>query len=201
MPEKRLDLLEFSWVKSSIVLGLLVTAMCLISLFLFKSLELGGTEWSLNAKVLVARYGMAGIFLATFLAGTLVPLGSPALVAAAALYGVPKVPLILVATAGFTLGMIANYGLAYYLGRPYVLNRVTSEKIREISHLWDRWGWTIYIVFGLIPVLPVELLSLVCGLLKTRLSIFLTLTFLPRLITFTILAYLGEQAGIWVGIL
>lgn len=201
MPEKRLDLLEFSWVKSSIVLGLLVTVMCLISLFLFKSLELGGTEWSLNAKVLVARYGMAGIFLATFLAGTLVPLGSPALVAAAALYGVPKVPLILVATAGFTLGMITNYGLAYYLGRPYVLNRVTPEKIWEISHLWDRWGWTIYTVFGLIPVLPVELLSLVCGLLKTRLSIFLTLTFLPRLITFTILAYLGEQAGIWVGIL
>jgi len=67
-------------------------------------------------------------------------------------------------------------------------------------HLWDKWGWILYTIFGLIPVLPVELLSFVCGLLRTRLDIFLTLSFAPRLIVFAILAYAGEQAGIWFGI-
>ncbi len=201
MSKQRSDMLKFSWVRSSILLGISVVVVCLISLLLFKALDLGSTEWFLDTRTIVARYGMVGIFFATFLAGTLVPLGSPALVAVIALYGMPKIPLILVSTTGFTLGMMTNYGLAYYLGRPFVLERITPERLREISHLWDRWGWPLYTVFGVIPVLPVELLSLVCGLLKMRLSIFLALTFITRLVTFTILAYLGEQAGMWAGIL
>lgn len=154
-----------------------------------------------DAKAFVAEYGLIGIFFATILAGTVVPLGSPALVAAAALFGVSKIPLILIATTGFTIGMMINYGLAYYLGRPYVMKKVSSENFEEIVHLWGRWGWILYTIFGLIPVLPVELLSFVCGLLKTRLDTFLTLSFVPRLIVFAILAYFGEQAGIWIGII
>ncbi|KON26104.1 hypothetical protein AC480_06385, partial [miscellaneous Crenarchaeota group archaeon SMTZ1-55] len=80
-------------------------------------------------QAFVADYGLVGIFFATLLAGTVVPLGSPALVVAAALFGAPKIPLIGVATTGFTLGMLVNYGLAYYLGRPYVRKKVSAEKL------------------------------------------------------------------------
>jgi len=119
---------------------------------------------------------------------------------AAAAFEVSKIPLILIATVGFTIGMMINYGLAYRLGRPYVMKKATSEELEEIMHLWGKWGWILYTIFGLIPVLPVELLSLVCGLLKTRLDIFLILSFVPRLIVFAILAYFGEYVGVWIGI-
>ncbi len=194
------DLLKISWVKSSIILGIIVVAIGLAILFLLKSLNIGNTQLFLDTKVFVEEYGLIGIFLATILAGTIVPLGSPALVVAAAAFEVPKIPLILIATVGFTIGMIINYGLAYRLGRPYVMKKATSEQLEEIMHLWGKWGWILYTIFGLIPVLPVELLSLVCGLLKTRLDIFLVLSFVPRLIVFAILAYFGEQVGIWFGI-
>jgi len=199
-PEKFSDLLKTSWVKSSIKIGIIFAAIGLVMLLLFKIFNIGGTQLFFDAKAFVENYGLMGIFFATILAGTVVPLGSPALVVAAALLGVSPLPLILVATTGFTIGMSVNYGLAYCLGRPYVMKKVSAEKLEEITGLWGRWGWVLYTIFGLIPVLPVELLSLVCGVLKTRLDVFLILSFIPRLIVFTILAHFGEYAGLWIGI-
>jgi len=195
------DLFRTSWMKSSIIIGAILVVLGLIMLLLFRSLGIGKLQLFSDVKAYVAEYGLVGIFFATVLAGTVVPLGSPALVAAAALFGMPLIPLILTATTGFTIGMTVNYGLAHYLGRPYVAKKVAAGKLEEVTHLWSRWGWILYTIFGLVPVLPVELLSFVCGLLKTRLDVFLILSFLPRLVVFTILAVFGEQAGIWVGII
>lgn len=194
------DFLKISWIKSSIKLGIIFLVIGFTVLFLLKILNIGGTQFFFDAKVFVAEYGLAGIFLATILAGTVVPLGSPALVVAAVMLGTPLVPLILVATAGFTVGMLINYGLAYRLGRPYVMRKVSEEKFEEINGLWSRWGWIIYAIFGFIPFLPVELLSLLCGLLKARLDIFLALSVIPRLAVFTLLAYFGEHIGFWIGL-
>jgi membrane protein YqaA with SNARE-associated domain len=197
--EKFSDLLKTSWVKSAIRIGIILATVGLIILLIFKFFNLGSDQLFLNTAAFIAEYGLVGILFATILAGTLVPLGSPALVTVAALFGMPKIPLVLVATIGFTVGMMINYGLAYRLGRPYVMKKVTAERLEEITLLWGKWGWVLYTTFGLIPVLPVELLSLICGLLKTRLDIFLILSFAPRLIVFTILAYFGEIAGNWIG--
>jgi membrane protein YqaA with SNARE-associated domain len=81
------------------------------------------------------------------------------------------------------------------------MKKVSAERLEETTRLWNRWGWILYTIFGLIPVLPVELLSLFCGLLKTRLDVFLALSFTPRLIVFAILAYFGEYVGTWIGFL
>lgn len=196
--EKFWDLLKISWIRSSLIIGIIIIAVGIIILFLLKHFNIGNSQWFLDAKVIVQEYGLVGIFLATILAGTIVPLGSPALVTAAAAFGVPKIPLILVATTGFTIGMMINYGLAYRLGRRYVMNKVSAERLEETTRLWNKWGWILYVIFGLIFFLPVELLSLICGLLKTRLDYFLILSFAPRLVVFIILAFLGEQLGPWI---
>lgn len=196
--EKFWDLLKISWIRSSLIIGISIIAIGIIILFLLKHFNIGNSQWFLDAKVIVQEYGLVGIFLATILAGTIVPLGSPALVTAAAAFGVPKIPLILVATTGFTIGMMINYGLAYRLGRRYVMNKVSAERLEETTRLWNKWGWILYVIFGLIFFLPVELLSLICGLLKTRLDYFLILSFAPRLVVFIILAFLGEQLGPWI---
>jgi len=195
-PRKFSDLLKTSWMKSSISLGIIFVAIGLIAIFFLKIFNVGNTQLFLDFEVFVEKYGLIGIFFATILAGTAVPLGSPALVVAAAFLGVPPLPLILVATTGFTIGMSVNYFLAYRLGRPYVEKKLSAERLEEMASLWNKWGWIIYIIFGLVPVLPVELLSFICGLLKIRLVIFLVLSFVPRLIVFTVLAYFGEQVSL-----
>jgi membrane protein YqaA with SNARE-associated domain len=193
------DLLRASWMRSSIKLALTATVAGIIVIGLMKLFNIAGAPLLSDVSGFFATYGLAGIFLLTILAGTLVPLGSPALVVAAAPF-VDPVLLILVATSGFTMGMTINYGLAYRLGRPYIQKRVSDEHLEEITFVWNRWGWVIYVIFGLIPVLPVELLSFICGFLKTSLTVFFALSFLPRFIIFALLVYFGQYVGAWLGL-
>ncbi|MEM3875095.1 MAG: VTT domain-containing protein [Candidatus Bathyarchaeia archaeon] len=196
-----LELLKTSWVKSAIIVGLIFLAVGLAAIFIFKALNIGGFQIISDAKAFARDYGVLGVFFATILAGTIIPLGSPALVVAAASLGIHPIPLVVAATTGFTVGMTINYCLAYYLGRTFVIKRLGAEKLEEVTVLWSRWGWALYTLFGLIPFLPVEFLALVCGLLKTNIKTFLFLSFTPRLIVFAVLAYFGEAVGGWIGII
>ncbi len=193
------SLLRASWVKTSIKLGLILTAVAVVAIWVMKFFNVAASPLFSSLEVFFMNYGLPGIFLATVLAGTVVPLGSPALVAVAAFF-VDPVQLIVVASVGFTIGMTVNYVLAYKLGRPYVAKKIHPEHLEEIARLWGKWGMAVYVAFGLIPVLPVELLSFVCGLLKTRIVTFLALSFFPRLIVFTLIVYFGQYIGAWIGV-
>lgn len=201
MLDRLSEALRVPWVRSSLILGGVLVAAGVALVLVFKFLNLGSSPLFSDAKAFVVEYGLLGIFLATILAGTVVPVGSPALVVAAASFGVHPMLLTLVATAGFTIGMIINYALAYGLGRPFVMKKLGTARLEEISTLWSRWGWVIYTLFGIIPVLPVEFLALFCGLIKARFSRFLILSFIPRLIVFALLAYFGVQLGGWLEII
>ncbi|MBM4401125.1 MAG: DedA family protein [Crenarchaeota archaeon] len=192
------DLLKASWMRSSIKLALIATVAGVIVIWLLKVFNIAGTQLFSDTGAFFAIYGLAGIFLVTIAAGTILPLGSPAFVVAAALFGVNPILLALVATTGFTIGMTINYGVAYRFGRPYVQKRIPAEHLEEMTHVWTKWGWIIYVIFGLIPVLPVELLAFVCGFLKTRMATFLLLSFVPRLILFAILVHFGQYVGAWL---
>jgi membrane protein YqaA with SNARE-associated domain len=194
------SLLKASWMRSSIMLALIAAIAALILIWLLKAFNVAGMQLFSDMEAFFLNYGLAGIFLATIAAGTIIPLGSPALVVAAALFGVNPVLLILVATIGFTIGMTINYVLAYRLGRPYVQKSISAEHLEEMTYIWNKWGWIIYTIFGLIPVLPVELLSFICGFLKTRIITFLALSFIPRLIIFALLVYFGQYMGAWLGV-
>jgi len=194
------EILNVPWVRSSLILGGMLAAIGVTLILIFKFLELGASPIFVDIKNLVIEYGLAGIFVATILAGTIIPVGSPALVVIAASLGIHPMLLTIVATVGFTVGMVINYVLAYGLGRPFVVKKLGMERLEEISALWSRWGWIIYVIFGIIPVLPVEFLALFCGLIKARFSHFLILSFIPRLVVFTLLSYLGVQLGWWLGI-
>jgi membrane protein YqaA with SNARE-associated domain len=193
------DLLRASWVRTSIKLGVILTAVGLIIIGLMKVFNIAATPLFSNMGLFFTNYGLAGIFLATILAGTIVPVGSPALVAAATIFGVNPILLVIVASVGFTLGMAINYGLAYRLGRPYVTKRMAPEHLEQITRLWSKWGLAVFVIFGLTPVLPVELLSFICGLLKTRVVTFIVLSLVPRLIVFTLIVAFGEYVGAWIG--
>jgi len=194
------DLLKTSWMRSALMLSVVAMIAGLIAFWLFQVFDFSGTQFFADIEEFCLTYGLLGIFIATIIAGTIIPLGSPALVAAAALFGVNPIALIIVATVGFTIGMIINYVLAYQLGRPYIEKKMSATDLQEMTFVWKKWGWIIYVIFGAIPVLPVELLAFICGFLKTRLLTFIILSFIPRLFVFTILVYFGQSASIWLGI-
>ena len=82
------DLLEASWMRSSIKLALIALVGGLVIIWLLKAFNVAGMQFFSDMGAFFVNYGLAGIFLATIAAGTIVPLGSPALVVAAALFGV-----------------------------------------------------------------------------------------------------------------
>jgi membrane protein YqaA with SNARE-associated domain len=175
--------------RSSIKVAIVAAAVILIAFGLLKVFNIAGTQFFSDAGAFFANYGIVGIFFLTIISGTMVPLGSPAIVAATAFF-VNPVLLVLVATIGYTIGLTINYTLAYCLGRPYVQKRIAPKHIEEMTNAWNKWGWLIYTIFGLVPVLPVEPLAFICGCLKARIVIFLTLSFVPRLILFSTVVYL-----------
>ena len=192
-------MLKASYVRTSIKLGIILTVAGLIAIWLLKVFNIAATPLFSNMAAFFMNYGLIGIFLITILAGTIVPLGSPAIVAAAAMFGVNPLALIIVSSTGFTIGMTINYALAYKLGRPFVSKRMDPDHLEQITHLWSKWGLIIYVIFGLNPFLPVELLSFICGLLKTRVTTFLILSFIPRLIVFALIVYFGQYIAPWIG--
>lgn len=198
---EKMDILKISWIRSSIILGLILLAIGIAAILILKIVNTSNMQILSDAKSFVENYGLLGVFIATIIAGTIIPLGSPALVVAAASFGINPLSLALVATVGFTMGISINYFLAYRLGRPYIIKKLGVEKMEEATLLWSRWGWILYVLFGVIPFLPVEFLALICGLLKTRVETFLILSFIPRLLVFSILAYFGETVGNWIGLI
>jgi membrane protein YqaA with SNARE-associated domain len=198
---KVVDAFNISWVKSSIILGVIFLTLGIALILILKSLNIRESRFLLIAKNMINNYGFLGIFIATILAGTILPLGSPSLIVIAASFGLHPIPLALIGSIGFTIGMTINYALAYSFGKAFVIKKISKEKLEETLNIWMNWGWPIYLIFGFIPALPIELLSFLCGLLKIRLRTFLILTFIPRFIVFIVLAYFGEQIGQWLKII
>lgn len=149
-------------------------------------------------KEAVEKYGLPGVFAATLIAGTVVPVGSPIVVAYASSFGLPPIPLTLVASSGYTLGMAASYALAYFLGEKYVSKRMSQETFQSLASEWNRKGYVLCVVFSLVPGFPVDLLALVCGMLKTKPLLFFTLSWITLTAQFALCAWLGKLIGQWL---
>lgn len=66
-----------------------------------------GADWT--------EWGLLGLFLAAFLAATILPFSSEAVLLGMVAMGGSLLPLFIVATAGNTLGGLVNYGIGRWL--------------------------------------------------------------------------------------
>lgn len=69
---------------------------------------------------------------------------------------------------------VTSYVLALFLGEKYVSKRMTRETFQSLASEWNRKGYVLCVVFSQVPVFPVDLLALVCGMLKTKPLLFFT---------------------------
>ncbi len=118
---------------------------------------------------LLTEYGLLSLFLLSFCASTLLPLGSEWLLVALLLNGTDPVSSVLIATIGNSLGAATSY-LIGRLGSDWL-----SQKLLRIEHAQQlratRWftrygSWAL--LFSWLPIIG-DPLCLVSGTLKTPL--------------------------------
>lgn len=87
------------------------------------------------------EYGYLGLFFASFLAATILPVASEIFLTAMFHYGYEPLTCLAVATAGNSMGAWLNYGIGY-LGNPNWLRKFGAkpEKIEQWKIIIQRYG-------------------------------------------------------------
>lgn len=144
---------------------------------------------------LLTGHGYPALFLLSFLASTLLPLGSEWLLAALLLKGFDPALSVALATLGNTLGALTTYGIGLW-GGPVLIGRVLriDEAARRRSErVYARYGaWSL--LFSWLPVLG-DPLCLVGGLLRVRFGRFLLLVAAGKLFRYVGVALLTLEGN------
>ncbi len=152
-----------------------------------------------------------GIFLAALIETVVPPIPTLAVFPTAGFLasqnGIPPsglVPLIILGSAGATLGSSAIYLVALKLGRSVMLRylnrmRVSEENLKRVEDWFERHGDKAVFICRMIPVMR-EMISIPAGLLRMRAPKFVLYTYAGSAVwaCITILAgyYFGEAIGL-----
>lgn len=117
---------------------------------------------------LLVPYGCWGMFLASFLAGSVLPFSSEAVMMGLMAAGVNTLPLIIYGTIGNVLGSLLNYYIGT-LGRFDWIEKylhVKPEKLEKAQKLISRYGvWMGF--FAFLPILG-SAIAIVLGLVRSN---------------------------------
>jgi membrane protein YqaA with SNARE-associated domain len=137
----------------------------------------------------IENYGYLNLFILSFLASTVLPIGSEAMVVALIYQGFSPLSVIMVATAGNYLGSCTTYYLGLK-GRP-VLEKYLSpspEQLEKSERLFKRYG--IYtLLFTWVPGVG-DAITMFAGLMHLPFGPFSILVFLGKFGRYFIIAYL-----------
>ena len=136
------------------------------------------------------EYGYPALFLLSFLASTLVPLGSEWLLGVLLLNGFDPTITVLVATLGNSFGALTTYAIGLW-GGPYLIQRllrISPKSQRRAELHFNRYGsWAL--LFSWLPLIG-DPLCLVGGLLRTGLWRFILLVSVGKFVRYLVVAKL-----------
>jgi membrane protein YqaA with SNARE-associated domain len=139
---------------------------------------------------LLLEHGYLALFLLSFLASTLVPLGSEWLLAVLLLNGFDPFMVVPVATVGNSCGALTTYAIGLW-GGPFLVQRflrVSHKSQRRAERYFERYGsWTL--LFSWVPILG-DPLCLVGGILRTGFWRFLLLIAVGKFFRYLLVAKL-----------
>ncbi|RXA20831.1 DedA family protein [Methanosarcina sp. MSH10X1] len=137
----------------------------------------------------LADYGYLNLFVLSFLASTVLPLGSEALIIALIYQGFNPYSVVMVATLGNFLGSCTTYYLGLK-GRP-VLEKYLSpspEQLEKSERLFNRYG--VYtLLFTWVPGIG-DVITMAAGLMQLPFRYFSVLVFLGKFGRYFAVAYL-----------
>lgn len=143
------------------------------------------------------QFGYLGLFVITFLSASLLPLASELFVLAMRALHFNYIWIILVATAGSTLGGVFNYYIGA-VGRDFVLAKyvdMEGKAWNRATSWYQRWG-PISLFWSWVPIVG-DPLTAVAGTFHLPLHIFLFWVTLGKGLRFVVLLGLADQLQNW----
>lgn len=144
---------------------------------------------------LLLEHGLLSLFLLSFCASTLLPLGSEWLLVSLLLEGINPLQAVSVATFGNSLGAATNYLLGW-LGSDWLIQRllrIGSSQRQRAQNWFNRFGsWAL--LFSWLPIVG-DPLCLVSGSLKTPLLKFVMLVTSGKALRYASVAFITLQCA------
>ncbi len=134
---------------------------------------------------------LTGLFLAAFIAATLIPAQSEAVLVALLLAGTEPVWLLLsVATVGNVLGAVVNWAIGRFLMRYSDHPRFpfSSKQVVRAQGWYSRWGW-VSLLGSWLPIVG-DPLTLAAGMMREPLWRFMLVVTLAKFGRYAALAIL-----------
>ena len=142
-----------------------------------------------SLEILMVNYGYQGLFLASFLASTILPFGSEGIL----VYLVQKkfnIPaLVLVASVGNFLGACTSYYIGFK-GRTLVEKylRFDPKELDKAEKIFAKYGLYV-LLFTWLPFIG-DAITVVGGLLRLKFKMFSILVFTGKFLRYLAVAYL-----------
>ncbi len=139
-------------------------------------------------------FGYIGLFVAAFLAATILPLSSEVVLSTLLLNGFTPTTLIAVATAGNVLGALCNYGLGYWLSISKVKKwlGLSDDDLLQAQQRFQRYG-TFSLLFAWVPIIG-DPLTLIAGVLRVHWGWFLLLVTIGKLLRYMVVSHVTQQS-------
>ena len=140
-----------------------------------------------------AEFGYFGLFVAAFLAATVLPLSSEVVLSILLLNGLSPVALVAIATLGNVLGSLTNYALGYWASLPVIKKwlKISEEEFVRAERRFIKYG-LFSLCFAWVPVIG-DPITVIAGILRIRLLWFVLLVTAGKLIRYIVVSYLALQ--------
>ena len=134
--------------------------------------------------------GYTGLFIASFLAATILPLSSEIVLSALLFNGLSPVFLISIATTGNVLGSLTNYALGYWASKGVIKKwlKMSDEDFVRAEQRFTKYG-LLSLCFAWVPIIG-DPITVVAGALRIRLLWFVMLVTIGKLARYVAICYL-----------
>ncbi len=137
-----------------------------------------------------AELGYLGLFLASFLAATILPLSSEVVLSVLLLNKLNPVLLVTVATVGNVLGAFTNYALGFWGSKAFVRKvlKIPEADFIKAEERFRKYG-LMSLFFAWVPLIG-DALTVVAGVLRINIFWFFILVASGKLIRYVVVSYL-----------
>jgi membrane protein YqaA with SNARE-associated domain len=141
----------------------------------------------------LSELGYLGLFVAAFLAATILPLSSELVLSTLLLSGLSPVALVVIATTGNVLGSLTNYALGYWGSKAVIKKwlKISEEEFVRAEQQFVKYG-LFSLFFAWIPIIG-DPLTVIAGVLRIRLLWFVILVTTGKLVRYIVISYLVLQ--------
>jgi membrane protein YqaA with SNARE-associated domain len=137
---------------------------------------------------ILTEHGYAGLFIASFLAATILPISSEVVLVSLLANNYDPAISVSLATAGNVLGSCVNYAIGLW-GSFFIIKkvlRISHNAFEKAQHRFTKYG-VMSLLFAWMPIIG-DPLTVVAGALKIHIALFLMLVTAGKLIRYVVVA-------------